>query len=1137
MFLLISAIHLESVDQIYEIKTDAPITSSVKGDFKYHPGLRVQDSPIPGIFSFASLTQANPEGNLRLFDSEPVATCEHKLTYKLNKAPGTQLGDRIFAYPNVPAIYATMISTVNPDQGGYSVAELKEASKPLQPDSNQEIMFSNPSRKVLQLVQTQLKRHRWLEATSDTVTSIVEIFNNQIQIQARIPHAAGERPVFIDQTFSWFPFMVYIDRSGRIYKDDETVIGDVMISSTVLVPDFHPKYARVDVSQPCDIFLCSVIVAEHNENPVGHYLTMLYVGAIGTQHGQLQFPRLDVTELGLLSPPIQPASIQRFAIMAGNTFYSFKIFGDRFERDLTFPGPAITGYVPGSLDSGKFDVLKYSGLAPAMFVVQSGGNYVGKMFVFDTTGCRARKADGTCGELCTEQTCPPGPPAPPETPNNPDGGPGSGCSVGSVSFNNHCIQCDSVAPSAILVENDLPKCIKTDASPYLEGYREVQTTPFRVIEMCSQTGCKKCPADKDVCTECKEPSKSAFNYAARKLYCPSVSPVWPTQRVRREILRNLVDLLFDSLPSPRPLFDVKVVDLNSGRVFGCGEVGCVQRWEPGVLRLTFDSEVQVTRGLLMIIPVRQTRLLGTYTNSTRRELASMEPEFMVVQDFQLVKRGWFFSWTTVTQLVVWLFRTLGSLLLFGRYPVTAMAMDWFVTHSVLLALYLGPFLTTSELALKIVGQVKLVWYWYPNPFHQWDPATLGCTARPGHGTHGLLCSFFDNYGQNVIGFAAMGVLMALLHCLAGWMLRRVDQNSKISQTCRALRERYGTKYMIAKLDANQLEILMYVLISYSLADSSSKSVVGLVLATVLLLFFALVTVGRSWVLWSIHSARTSTRITQVSLPVATQEHQNLSNPSHIRASPTTEKPSRHTIRELLGYSQVNTPLVSRNLQILGPLFRFLRTLAVCILLLNHSTDASTQLVIGILLETAYLVSLIFTRTDQWWVEFYGAVGLQALVVLFLILKAVSTDKHIPRIHNQEEVAILMSVMVLAMFVSVCGWMTFVVIDFYKKAGVQFGQPDPNERKAADSFAKVQESVKLGQVQELELPQSIPAEAQPAQLAQESFHMDVAQENPVDHSHPSGIPSQVIGELRQSRSSASLTPKKIAQRNTLRPAKQ
>ena len=1009
LFMLGLAVQSDYPDQVYEIKHTSPIDLP-DGYLAYHPGFKAAGSNIEGSFSYLQKTQTSSATTARVkfFDSSPRADFPHPGELSLTFAPPGSLLLRQTLSPQPGyMIFASIIknqATANNDGGTALV--LDTGSKPFGELATQNFLYQNPKRTLEWTFSDPNNNLRYVERVGPDSIVLGLSTAEQERFQAKITHPPQQAPVFLFDVFRMGKWVIYLDRSGTVYRDDDdqyttglAAVSTATMTFTTPIPNFYPSYAKLDLSAAYTTETCHILVSEFRESPEGHFIGMLQFQVQEQTHTKLKFPHLDVTSLGLLSAPIQPTGLKKFVVVGGNKFYAFTIFNDRFERDLNFAGPVIPGFVAGSLVVGQFESAESpSTMAPAMFFVQNEASYLVKMYIFDTTGCISRKANGECEQECTAETCPPISSSPTPTPE----------------------------PNPVPTPNPAP-------------------TP------------------EPIPTPAPTPNPS-----------PSPAPastVWPKEQVRRDLLRNQIDLLFADSKQTRPTYILFLIDLDTGKVYTCAQVGCSILWVQNTLRVGFASKIQVTRGVILFTKIPQSRILESPFFGMPRLLQDDQYDVIRVEDFQLIKEGWFFSWATVAQLIVFAFRTVGSLILFGKHPVVAMSMDLVVTHCVLLGLYLGPFLTSSELVLQIIGQVKIIWYWYPNPFFGWDRSALSCAPRPNHGAHGVACSFLDNYGQNVIGFAGFGLLLILLHYAAIWIQGRSATSGRVRAMCESFQRCYGMQYFIAKLDANQLEVMMYVLISYSLADSSSKSVVGLVLATALMVFYVVVAVGKTFLLHS--NLKASPNQETTNLPqsgiILTQANETVAKHAEPRresvgstSRQATSKIAQYTI--YLAFTMKGIRPISGLSQVFGPIVKLVRTFAICILLLNHTSSAVAQLIIGLLLESMYFGTLFFTRSEEKWFDFYSSVAVQLSVMLFLLLKAISTNSSIPSANNQGGMAVILSLTVLFMLATVCGCMICALVSLW------FGSGDNEEKKQKIEQQTPREQKTMGASNKLQLVQ-------------------------------------------------------------------
>ena len=189
----------------------------------------------------------------------------------------------------------------------------------------------------------------------------------------------------------------------------------------------------------------------------------------------------------------------------------------------------------------------------------------------------------------------------------------------------------------------------------------------------------------------------------------------------------------------RAIARIEAVDLSTGKTYPCAEIGCKHEFKNDLLELTFSSPVQITQGQLNIYrgATKTSRLLSTESSHGHRALQADEST-IVVKNFVLMKTNWYFAWTTVFQVIFFIYRFAGSIVLFPRYPHLAMLCDRMINLSFVVSLLLGPLMPIPDFALHIVSSIRVPWYRLDNPFRNWSPSTLMCQTRPKYADQGVL---------------------------------------------------------------------------------------------------------------------------------------------------------------------------------------------------------------------------------------------------------------------------------------------------------------------------------------------------------------------------------------------------------------
>ena len=545
------------------------------------------------------------------------------------------------------------------------------------------------------------------------------------------------------------------------------------------------------------------------------------------------------------------------------------------------------------------------------------------------------------------------------------------CKTDHVFHLNKCTLCPQSDPSkAIVVLADgSPKCVDVSSTPYSTGYRvDTSVTAFKLIEACKVPNCSACPASVSICTACA----TSYVLSADSLSCISSTPQPSAQpqvvskaafTVRHDSPRNSI-AIFHNQGSSVQMTKVVAVDLDSGKTYSCEQIGCRHSVNAEKITFTFDSQIQILQGELHI------NIQSSNSGHISRRLQSQASE-ITVTEFVLLKSNALSAWVTTLQVLIWLLRTVGCIWLFPSHPRIAMLPDYTVTLCAVLSVMLGPVIPGSDTVIQAIGQVKILWYWFANPFIAWDRHTESCNTRPGHGLAGVYCSFLDNYGQNTIGLFAVLALILLLDCGCRVVISRQKVGGRTLSLLHNYQQNFGLKFWFAKMQANQLEILMYVLISYSLADSSSKSVVGLVLASLHLAFM----IG------------TATMATGLNFQAAKQAAQ-----AGKTAASTTPERSLTAARHLLEPSLCKVSEIAHH-KATGawPAVHLARDLAFSILVLNNISDPVTLSLVVAAVQLCYTGYQGVFRYHGLVLEHIGGLAIDGTFLIILLLKAIAAS--------------------------------------------------------------------------------------------------------------------------------------------------
>src|SRR3990167_10500182 len=131
-----------------------------------------------------------------------------------------------------------------------------------------------------------------------------------------------------------------------------------------------------------------------------------------------------------------------------------------------------------------------------------------------------------------------------------------------------------------------------------------------------------------------------------------------------------------------------------------------------------------------------------------------------------------------------------SLVLFWRFPFTAMALDVMVNNLKVYSLIGEPYMVYLELVLQIVSDSKVLPFSFSNPFREWNPETLSWISPTKLQNKGLYGSFLDNYGHNLLGLLSLCVLCFLLQLVCYTILKYRPQ-SRYATVAQHVQSKYG----------------------------------------------------------------------------------------------------------------------------------------------------------------------------------------------------------------------------------------------------------------------------------------------------------------------------------------------------------
>ena len=661
------------------------------------------------------------------------------------------------------------------------------------------------------------------------------------------------------------------------------------------------------------------------------------------------------------------------------------------------------------------------------------------------------------------------------------------CKVGSIFYSNQCIKCNTVAPAALLIETDTPKCIDMGFSPYNEGYGpDTSVTEYVLAKPCNTANCKKCSPNFMVCVECKSEFTLAETLCNKSSTSGNTGGQGTTQakpgqvvKVFASIATNSYGVVFQPNQS-RALEMIQVRDTQSRTTYTCSQVGCTHIWRDSLLSIQFKSPITITKGEIIITRKQTRSQSGTTT---------LDESDILISDISVMKIISDNGWITATQVLLFLMRILGSLLLFKRYPHLSMVPDKFITMCFILCMFLGPVMYTADSALEMAGQIKIPWFRMSNLADGWDTQTQAIPPSPNTWKFLVFASFLDNYSQNVVGLASLCFLLALAQILACKLLPKVNNTGMWHNMCRILQDNFTVQYMLAKIDANSLEFLMYCLICFDKADASSKSIIGIVLAVGFLgvqLWLALGAVfeifhgmeaGRKYGEPENGGSTAMITVYDMGAPV--------SNPNQA----TSSNKHNRSVLQILTSGFRWLPKTYTQEQPVWPKFlvpaHFLRNMVLCILALKLLSSPAAQLALASVFQAVYLGYYLYCSVHFMKPDFWGSLSVEASLLAILIFRAISTSPSLSESGLQDVLAsFILGALALTLLV-VFGTSGFAIYTFFKKVP-QLSQSQQPENKFSIRMVE-QEDVPENPIEQPKNPKHLTE-------VDEQFEFSIAEEN-------------------------------------------
>ena len=529
---------------------------------------------------------------------------------------------------------------------------------------------------------------------------------------------------------------------------------------------------------------------------------------------------------------------------------------------------------------------------------------------------------------------------------------------------------------------------------------------------CQIKNCGECKSDPFKCTKCAD--KFTLKSATECVYEPKVLPlslnlsyvsITENKELTLNLLENKLEFPFNSRESTN-FTSITMEDKLAGKFYSCEQLGCSYSISEEKLKLRFESETTVQQGRLIIERGAGSRpkTSAIQYNKNGRQLQTQESYRIVADGIALMKKSWLTTGSQAVRIVVGVLRLPFSILVFWKYPHLAMLMDHMVTHLKIYALISQPFMAYVEVVFQSVAESKILPFQFANPFEGWNTNTLECEGFLGIRSKNMQCSFFDNYGQNIIGISSVLLLCVILTRLSKYMLSSADLSTSQRTFWEHIANNYGLRFLTSKFDANHIEMTLMILVAYCTADHSSKSVVGITFGTFGLLGLGFIAKFITMALSSQYNKVSKDGLNNQSqnpqdsrLFAHRKSKSKLDNPPTEQAefSPRNSKAGEDSDPDensgVVSFALNASSIPNNKWSVYFFAARYVRALLLAVFV-TTVRDPVEQVVLVVVLESVYLVALILLDFRGSRVERLFYTVMHALMLLHLILRAVATSK-------------------------------------------------------------------------------------------------------------------------------------------------
>ena len=355
---------------------------------------------------------------------------------------------------------------------------------------------------------------------------------------------------------------------------------------------------------------------------------------------------------------------------------------------------------------------------------------------------------------------------------------------------------------------------------------------------CADSLCRNCSANYQACSLCDQVNGYISVNGSCKMGSSNIK-ISNSQYLKNKDIWTIefTGAIIASLAS-ECLLDMLVLDKYEDKMYSCKEIECeLAETKPSGFSIRFISKYSLRYGTAKLL---QTTCFTLKDSKSKADimLYPIEVDFtsMGPPSTSIVLAS--ISTTTMNSVGF-----MANLALMKNSLRSAIKFDIISTEIVGLLVVAGPPIAApDEILLEKYRQGPPLPFNFDNPFASWSKMA-SCSLPDSFSRNDLVCSIFGNYGEGLIVMGAslaINILVSVSVAIAFVLLQRqiaVGRYAGLKICLELLRDTIGINFTLAKLEGNQLELLIFGLANLAHTTGESAVLAGSIISCLLMMYY------------------------------------------------------------------------------------------------------------------------------------------------------------------------------------------------------------------------------------------------------------------------------------------------------------